>query len=207
MDLFAVAGDVLQEAVVFFAETGGEGGEGGGEEAGLQINLFWILVSALNFLLFLAIIYFAAFRNIGQRLEDRRRRIEQGLRDADQARREREQASIQRQAVLTEARREASEIVARSQRTADEIRERELADVRAELERARERAVAEIQAERQRALADVRAQVADLALMAAGRVVGETMNDQRERRLVEEFLAEVDRDGAQAAAHPGRVQP
>jgi hypothetical protein len=32
--------------------------------------------------------------------------------------------------------------------------------------------------------------VADLALTAAGRVVGETMSDQRQRRLVEEFLRE-----------------
>ena len=137
MDLFASAGDVLQEVAVFFTEAGG-GGEGGGEEGGLQINLFWILVAALNFLLFLAIIYFAAFRNIGQRLDERRARIEQGLRDADQARRDREQAAEQRQAVLTEARREANEIVTRAQRTADELRERELVDMRGELERQRE---------------------------------------------------------------------
>ncbi len=206
MDLLATLGDVLHEASVFFAEEGGAGAEGGGEEGGLQINLFWIVVSALNFLLFFAIIYFAAFRNIGQRLEDRRRRIEQGLRDADQARREREQAAEQRQAVLTDARREANEIVTRAQRTADEIRERELAEMRAELERQREQAVAQIQAERQRAVNDVRSQVADLALMAASRVVGETMNDQRERRLVEEFLAEVGQDGGQLAAQPGRGQ-
>ena len=48
----------------------------------------------------------------------------------------------------------------------------------------------EIAAEKQRALAELRGEVADLALQAAGRVVGETMTDQRQRRLVEEFLAE-----------------
>ena len=50
------------------------------------------------------------------------------------------------------------------------------------------RPVAEIEAEKTRAIADVRAEVADLALLAAGRVVGETMTDERQRRLVEEFL-------------------
>ena len=49
---------------------------------------------------------------------------------------------------------------------------------------------ADIQAERDRALADLRAQVADLALLAAGKVVGETMTEARQRRLVEEFLAD-----------------
>ena len=48
----------------------------------------------------------------------------------------------------------------------------------------------EIAAEKQRALAELRGEVADLALQAAGRVVGETMTDQRQRRLVEEFLAD-----------------
>ena len=52
----------------------------------------------------------------------------------------------------------------------------------------RVRAAAEIEAEKVRAIADVRAEVADLALLAAGRVVGETMTDERQRRLVEEFL-------------------
>jgi F-type H+-transporting ATPase subunit b len=52
----------------------------------------------------------------------------------------------------------------------------------------RERAAGEIEAEKTRAIADVRAEVADLALQAAGRVVGETMTSERERRLVEEFL-------------------
>jgi F-type H+-transporting ATPase subunit b len=55
----------------------------------------------------------------------------------------------------------------------------------------RERAAADIGAEKERALAEVRGQVADLALAAAGRVVGETMNTERERRLVNEFLTQV----------------
>ena len=63
---------------------------------------------------------------------------------------------------------------------------------RDELDRMRVRATAEIEAEKVRAIADVRAEVADLALQAAGRVVGETMNQPRERRLVEEFLAQMD---------------
>ena len=56
----------------------------------------------------------------------------------------------------------------------------------------REKAVADIDNERKRALADVRTQVADLALLAAGKVVGETMSDEREKRLVDEFLTQVE---------------
>ena len=55
----------------------------------------------------------------------------------------------------------------------------------------RVRAAAEIEAEKHaRDRATSVREVADLALLAAGRVVGETMTDERQRRLVEEFLAE-----------------
>jgi F-type H+-transporting ATPase subunit b len=162
------------------------------EEPGFQLNLFWIIAQAGSFLLFLVIIYLVAFKRIGGVLEERRSKIEQGLRDADQARREREQAATERLTVLASARGEAEEILARAQRVADENRERDMAETRAQLEQMRTQAAADIAAEKDRALAEVRALVADLALAAAGRVVGETMNQPRERRLVEEFLSQMD---------------
>jgi len=159
-------------------------------EAGFQINLFWVLMQALSFLLFLAIIYFVAFRRIGATLEERRARIEQGLRDAEQARRDREQAEQERLAALQEARREANEILARAQKVAQETREADIAATREELARMRDRAAAEIAAEQQRAIAELRAEVTDLALAAASKVVRESMTDERQRRLVADFLQE-----------------
>ena len=161
------------------------------EEPGLVINFFWIFVVAANFLVFLLLAWYLGFRRLSGTLESRRVRIEQGLKDADDARKEREEAAAERLATLTTARQEANEVLARAQKQADDNRERALADTRGEIERLRERATADIESERQRALADVRAQVADLALLAAGRVVGETMTEPRQRRLVEEFLAEM----------------
>jgi F-type H+-transporting ATPase subunit b len=161
------------------------------EAASFQINLFWIVAQAASFLLFLVILYLVAFRRITGVLEERRSRIEQGLRDADQARVDREQAAAERLRVLGEARAEAEEIMVRAQRVAEESRERDMAETRAQLEQMRERAAADIAAEKDRALADVRNQVADLALAAAARVIGETMNTERERRLVNEFLTQV----------------
>jgi F-type H+-transporting ATPase subunit b len=65
-----------------------------------------------------------------------------------------------------------------------------VAAARAEAEKVAAKATEEITAEKQRAIADLRAEVADLPLQAAGRVVGESMTDERQRRLVEEFLRE-----------------
>jgi F-type H+-transporting ATPase subunit b len=192
VELLAVA-QGLAEALPVLAAEAAEGEESGG----LTVNLFWVIVAGANFAVFFLLAWKIVIEPMGERLQERRERIEQGLKDADAARRDRESAADQRQAVLNEARREASEIVQRAQKVADEARDKGVADTQVEIDRMRERAVSEIDAERKRALADVRDQVAALALAAAGKVVGETMSDEREKRLVDEFLTQV---SAQAPA-------
>ena len=160
------------------------------EATGLVINWFWILVSTANFLFFFFILYRFAFGPLNRLLEERRGRIEQGLKDAEQARHDRESAEAERLAALQDARREANEILARAQKVAQESRDSDIAATKADLERMHERAAADIETEKQRAIAEIRNEVVDLALRAAGRVVGETMTDDRQRRLVDEFLKE-----------------
>jgi len=184
VDFLAIASGIAHSSIVLTAEAGGAA------PAGLQINLFWVLVSSLNFLVFAVLLYLLFGRSVSRMLADRRARIEQGLRDAEQARVDRENAEAERLATLQEARREAKEILDRAQRVAQESRDADIAATKTELERLRTQATAEIEAEKQRAVADLRAEVADLALAAAGKVVGESMTGERERRLVEEFLHE-----------------
>jgi F-type H+-transporting ATPase subunit b len=185
VDPFALAGAVAQGALALAAEE-----PGATAEAGLQINLFWIIVSSLNFIVFAVILYWLFGGPITRILCERRTRIQQGLDDAEEARRARAAADEERIQALQEARREANDILARAQKLADESRERDLAAAREEVERVRSRATADLEAEKQRAIAEIRGEVADLALAAASRIVRENMNDQRQRRLVEEFLAE-----------------
>ena len=185
MEFLAVATGAGQEVVRLAAE-----------EAKFQVNLFQVIIAAANFLVFLVIIWTFAFKPVSAMLADRKSRIEQGLKDAEQARSDRENAETERRAALTEARREANDILARAQKVAQETRDADIVATREELERMRVRATTEIEAEKTRAIAEVRAQVADLALLAASHVVGETMSDERQRRLVEEFLRSATTDGS-----------
>jgi F-type H+-transporting ATPase subunit b len=181
VDLLAVASGIGHEVVRLNAAAA---------EPLFQINLFQVIIAAANFVVFLALIWTFAFKPISKILADRQARIEEGLKDAEQARRDRESAESERVAALQEARREANEILARAQKIAQETRDADIAATKADLEKMRERAAAEIEAEKVRAIAEVRNEVADLALRAAGKVVGETMTGDREKRLVSEFLAE-----------------
>jgi F-type H+-transporting ATPase subunit b len=158
-------------------------------EALFQINLFQVIVAATNFAVFLALMWTFAFKPVAKMLGDRQARIEQGLKDAEQARKDRESAEQERLAALAEARRESNEILARAQKIAQETRDADIAATRTELERLRSKATEEIEGEKQKALQELRSEVADLALAAAGKVVGESMTDARQRKLVEEFLA------------------
>lgn len=180
MDTLALVGEVVRQVAQ----------QGAAEPAKFQINLFWIIVSAANFIVFFLIVQRLAFSGLSKTLEARRTRIEQGLQDAEQARTDRAAAEQERQASLQEARREANEILNRAQKVAAETREQELTATRDEIGRLRERATVEIDAEKQRAITELRGEVTDLALAAAGRVVGESMTGDRQRRLVADFLAE-----------------
>ena len=187
MDILALVGEATRQVVAPAAEESG---------AGFQINLFWVIVSAVNFIIFFLIVKSLAWKGLSTTLETRRAQIEQGLKDAEQARVDRENAEQERLAALQEARREANEIINRAQKVASETREQDIAATREELERMRQRAAAEIDAEKQRAIAELRGEVTDLALAAAGRVVGESMTGDRQRRLVADFLAESNAPGS-----------
>ena len=193
MDLLAIASGVAHGSFALAQE----------EPSGLQINLFWVIVSSLNFIFFAVILYWLFGAPLTRILRERRARVEQGLADAEQARKDRESAEAERLAALQEARREANDIISRAQKVAQDSRDADIAATKAELERMRERATAEIDAEKQRAIGELRGEVADLALAAASRVVGETISTDRERRLVQEFLAETGTGSAGSGGSAG----
>jgi F-type H+-transporting ATPase subunit b len=184
VDILTLVRDGVRQVAVLAAE---EGGEAAAEP--FQINVFWIIVAATTFVLFFVLIREFALAGLQKTLDERAERIEQGLKDAEQARRDRESAEQERLAALQEARREANEIINRAQKVAAETREADMAATREELARMKDRATAEIEAEKQRAIAELRGEVTDLALAAAGRVVGEEMTSDRQRKLVADFLA------------------
>ena len=104
-----------------------------------MINLFWIIVAALNFILFYAVFRVLFQDRITAMLDARRARIEQGLADAEAARLDRESRPPMRPTAIAQARREAKEIIDRAQKVAEDTREADIAATREELERLRTR--------------------------------------------------------------------
>jgi F-type H+-transporting ATPase subunit b len=156
-----------------------------------RVDWFGLAFQIVNFVVLLYLLNRFLFQPLMGRMDERSSRIEKGLEDAEAAARDRELARAEREAAVAEARKEAQAMIARATKMAEDSRNEIIGDARSEAERLTAKGREEIVAEKERAMAEIRAQVADLALLAAGKLVRREMDAATQRRLVEEFLAEV----------------
>jgi F-type H+-transporting ATPase subunit b len=157
-----------------------------------SVDLPKLIFQVVNFLVLLFLLNRFLFKPVLARLDERSAKISKGLEDAETAARDRELARAEREAAVAEARKEANEMIARANKIAEDTRNEILTDARAEAEKVSARAREEIVAEKEKAMAEIRGQVAELALAAAGKLVRREMDGPTQRRLVEDFLAEVE---------------
>lgn len=165
-----------------------------GEELNpLVPHLSELILSLVVFgLLFLAVKKFVA-PNFEATYNERTKAIEGGLAAAEtkQAEADAKLAELEKQ--LADARHEAARIreEAREQGAAIVAEMREQAQ--SEASRIVEHGKAQIEAERQQAVTSLRSEVGTLATTLAGRIVGESLDDDdRQRRVVERFLADLE---------------
>ncbi len=128
--------------------------------------------------------------------------IEGGIAKAEAAQAEAADALAQYNAQLAEARFEAGRIRTEAQAQRADIVEEARVEARAEAERILTAASAQIASERQQTLTELRREVGGLAVELAGKLVGESLEDEaRQRRTVERFLDDLD------AAAPAGTAP
>ncbi|MGH2537245.1 MAG: F0F1 ATP synthase subunit B [Candidatus Promineifilaceae bacterium] len=166
---------------------------------GLGINLGYFLQQAFAFLILVLALTGWLYRPILNNLEERKSRIAKGLEDARQAALARENADVEAKKVLDEARQEAAKIRADASLQADEtaagITSQANNEAKAILARAREDA----EQERNRVMADLRGQIAAISMAAANKLVGESLDENRQRQIIADFFAQApaDFDGLQ----------
>ena len=156
----------------------------------LGVNGLAILLHAINFLILLFLLQRFLYKPVMTMLDQRATTIRESVEAAERARQESARADQERLEALREARRQAEEIVTRAQQEADRIRSERLAQAQDEAQRIVTRAQEEATAERQQAMQELQGQVADLAVLAASRIISRSLDPQAHRALVEEFLAE-----------------
>jgi len=125
--------------------------------------------------------------------EERTAAIEGGLNAAADKQREADEKLAQLEAQLAEARHEAARIREEAREQGASIVAEMREQAQAESARIIESGQAQLEAERQQAVTALRAEVGSLATGLAGRIVGESLEDEaRQSRVVERFLADLE---------------
>jgi F-type H+-transporting ATPase subunit b len=155
----------------------------------LGINLGYLLVQVLNFAILFVVLRAWVYKPIVKMLEGRRQKIAQGLEDARIAAEARANAEKEAQVILASAQKDVElklrEATERAEQVAKEVRaaaEKEAGDIR-------QAAAQEGEQTRSQALSELRGQVAALAIAAAQKLIGETLDERRQRALVAEFFS------------------
>jgi F-type H+-transporting ATPase subunit b len=154
----------------------------------LGLNWPGLIWHAINFIVLFLLLRQFLFKPVVGMLDARAQRVRESMEQADQARRAAEQAEADRQALLTETRREAEAIRAR----ADEQAKRILADAESRAQERQQQIETQAEASarqiEERVMAQVRAQLADLVVTAVDRVTRGAVDANAQRNLVQQFL-------------------
>jgi F-type H+-transporting ATPase subunit b len=176
----ALALIAVHPAVAAAAES-----EGGGLFA---VNPGLSVWASVVFLALLGILWRFAWGPILGAVEARENRIQSALDESAAQREEAARLLQEHKAQLADARRQASEILAEGRSAAERLRKELEEKARVEAQGIVDAALREIDREKDRALAELRKESVDLALAAAGRLMGEQLDDAAHRDLVVGYL-------------------
>lgn len=170
--------------------------EGGGGASLIEPQLGTIFWTTITFLVLVVLLGRFAWKPLLGALEQREKSIQTTI---DQARTDREQAEAllrQQRELLDQARRERAEALSAGQRDAEKLKAEILAEARAQREQLLKQTEAQIQAGMRQARAELRELAADLAIQAASKLLERNLDAATQKRLVEEYLRELERSGS-----------
>jgi len=157
----------------------------------LGLNLGYLLLQIFNFLILFTVLRVWVYKPILGLLEKRRETIAKGLEDARVAAGARADAEKEASTIVAEAERKASQVVTEARQRAEAAAKEVKSAAAAEAAKSRDAALAEIEGERNKILGDLRGQVAALSIAAAQKLVGEALDEKRQRALIDEFFSGV----------------
>ena len=156
----------------------------------LGINLPSLIAQLINFALLLVLLRLLAYKPLMRMMDERRRRIQEGLDASESAKRRLADTESESATMLDKARQEGQSLIGQAQQLSLRLQEEGRQQARSEAEQILERARNEIQLERDSAIAELRREFADLTITAAERVIKRSLDPEAHRQLIQEVLSE-----------------
>jgi F-type H+-transporting ATPase subunit b len=157
----------------------------------LGINLGYIIVQILMFVIVFVTLKKWAYGPMLAMLDKRKRTIAQGLEDAQVASEARANAEKEAAKIVADAQSQAADIIRNATEQAETAGREIRAGIEAEAAKAREGSAHELEQERNRILGEIRGQVAALAIASTQKLIGETLDEKRQHALLDEFFSGV----------------
>jgi F-type H+-transporting ATPase subunit b len=154
------------------------------------IGIDWqvLLAQLINFGILFGLLFFLLYKPMRRTFDARSNRIKESMEQAEQIKEQMARTEEQVKEQLAAARREGQDILAQAAQMGDRLKEETRGEARQEAEVIVARARTEIERERDEAIDEVKRQFVDLAITAAEKVVNETLDREKHRRLIEEVL-------------------
>jgi F-type H+-transporting ATPase subunit b len=157
---------------------------------GLGITVPSLIFQLISFILLFVLLSLVAYKPLLKMLDERSKRVKESLEQAEAVKEQSLHAEEEVKKQVQSASQRGMEMIAQATKTSDEIRAKaqELAkkDAEALIVRARQA----IKAERDSAIDELRHEFADLTIMAAGKVIGQSLDKESHRELIDKVLKE-----------------
>jgi F-type H+-transporting ATPase subunit b len=159
------------------------------EKLGISLGL---LVSQLvNFTLLAVLLYLLLYKPVLRMLNQRKERIARSMADVDAAREAAAKAQQEYDRRVADAQRKAQEIISQAAQTGEQAGGEIKATAQREADAIRQQAREDAAQEKAQILADVQKQIASLSMLATERVLGQALDSDLQRKLIDQFLAEM----------------
>ena len=150
-----------------------------------------VIYTIINIVILVVLLRIFLWKPVLGILEKRRETIRNDLDQAAQTNREAQAVKAEYETALTGARQESAALVEQARAQAAEKYDAILAKANADASSILEKARADARAEKEQVMSEARGQLADLAVLAAAKLLGGTVDEAADRRILDDWLAEM----------------
>ena len=156
----------------------------------LGISLPTLVAQIINFAILLGLLYLVAYKPVMRMLDERSRRVKESMEQTEFIKQQAEHAEEEVKKQLQAAGKEGQEVITRAMHTGEELRQKAQQAAKQDAEILIARARVEVQRERDEAIDELRKEFADLTILAAGKVIEQTLDKETHRQLIDKVLKE-----------------
>lgn len=155
---------------------------------GIGINLPLLVAFVINFVILFGLLSIVLYKPVLKMLDERQAKIKESLEQAEQIKEEVARSDEQIKANLKTAHKEEQALIAQAAQIGERLTEEAKEKARQEAESLIAKAHAEIGRERDKAIGELRKEFVDIAILAAEKVINETLDREKHRKLIDEVL-------------------